>query len=258
MGLRERLGLSRPAEQYQVAAQVIAGPQYNRPTWPSWDPAVAAREGYARLALIYRCVNIIAHALGTAPVRVYDENKNNETIKDHPMRQLMRRPNPQMGEAAFWSHVGTRAAIAGFCVCEKERNGIGDVIALWPLQSTWLKAVPRRDSAHDWEYRIPGIAEVFHMDAEDVVAFRWADTPSGSPYGMGPLEACLREIAISNTMTDFLKAFFEGGAVPLQGLILDTQPDRAAQCLASDRVDRREGHQAARLRLQRASLFRSA
>jgi HK97 family phage portal protein len=224
MGLIDRLMGRRPEQHYQAVAMTLPDRTANKPTWPTWDPAVAARDGYAKLALIYRCVNIVAHALGTATVRVYDEANDNETIPDHPMRKLMRRPNPQMGEAAFWANVGTRAAIAGFCVVEKERNRLGDVIGLWPLQSTWLRAIPRRDSGPDWEYRIPGITDPFRLKAEDVVVFKWADTPMGSPYGQGPVEACLREITMSNQMTDFVKVFFENGAVPLQGLILDVQP----------------------------------
>lgn len=213
------LDATGPSDAYALAALEIPAWQLHRPSWPTWDPQIGAQLGYARLALIYRCVNIVAHALGTATIRVYDEAKDGDTVSDHPMRQLMKRPNPLMGEAAFWGHVGTRAAVGGFCVVEKERNRAGQVIALWPLQSAWLRALARRDSSFDWQYRIPGIAEPFLLSAEDVIVFRWADTPSGSPFGMGPLEACLREVAMSNAMLDFIKGMFERGAVPMYGLI---------------------------------------
>lgn len=208
--------------------------QIGQAVWPTWDPAIAAKDGYAKLALIYRCVNVIAHALGTAPIRVLDEADDNEAIDDHPMRQLMKRPNPQMGEAAFWSHVGTRMAASGFCVVEKERDRAGSVIALWPLQSSWLKARKRSDGSYDWEYKIPRAPQTFTLQSEDVIPFTWADSPTGSPYGLGPMEACFREIGLSNTMTDFLKAFMDHGAMPVHAAIPDTMP---GQTLSQKRID---------------------
>lgn len=219
-----------PDETYASAGVMVPGLswQTTRPTWPTWDPYKGGN-AYAKLALIYRCVNIIAHAIGTAPVRVLDETRDNEAVDDHPMRTLMKRPNPLMGEAAFWSHVAVRSACSGFCLVEKERARSGEPIALWPLQSAWLKAIQRRDGRVDWEYRVPGIVDPFPLPAEDVINFRWADTPSGSPYGLGPLEACFREVALSNAMTDFLKAFFERGAVPLFALIPEPDAKRLNQ-----------------------------
>lgn len=221
---------SAPEETYEVAAQALPGIGYSayRPTWPTWDTSTW-RETYSRLALIYRCVNIVSHALGTAPIRVYDENDADASLANHRMRQLMRRPNPRMGEAAFWGHVGLRASCAGFCVVEKEYNNAGEVIALWPLQSSLLKAIPRRDSAHDWEYRVPGIPEPFYLEAEKVIPFTYADTATGSPYGVGPLEAALREATLSSAMTDFLKGFFESGAMPLHAIIPEDNAKRKNQ-----------------------------
>lgn len=239
------LDATPPAETYELAAVEIPAWQLHRPSWPTWDPQIGAQQGYGRLSLIYRCVNIVAHAIGTATIRVYDEANDNATVPDHPMRKLMKRPNPLMGEAAFWSHVGTRAAIAGFCVIEKERDQAGNVIGLWPLQSAWLRALGRRDGTFDWQYRIPGIAEYFPLPAEDVIVFRWADTPTGSPFGMGPVEACLREIALSNGMLDFIKGMFERGAVPLYGIVPEDNARRLNQveveAMLDSFVERRAG-----------------
>lgn len=212
-----------PAEQLEIAAQLIPSWQVGRLSWPAWD-ASRASEGARKLALIFRCLSVLAYTLGTAPIRVYDEAKNNETIPDHPMRRLMRRPNPHMDEASFWSHVGLRTATYGFCVVEKERDRLGNVIGLWPLRSAWLKAIARSDGAYDWEYRIPGLAPIRNgLEAENVIVFRWADTSDSSPYGMGPLEAAFREISLLNVLLDFVKAHVERGAVPVYGLVPEMQ-----------------------------------
>ena len=209
--------------------------QQNRPQWPTWDPAIASRDGFGKLALIYRAMNLISHASGTATLLVYNE-LTEEEIPDHDLRQLIRRPNPTIGESLFHGMIALKAMAAGFCVVEKERATDGSILNLWPLQSSWLKAVPRPDGTYDWRYLIPGYAEPFTLQAEDVIHFKWADTPDGSPYGMGPVEACFREAGLTNTMVDFLKAFFDHGAVPLVGLVPDTMPGQTLNQRRTDQL----------------------
>src|SRR5262245_14719965 len=72
-----------------------------RPVWPMRDPAAFAREGYARNAIAYRCVRLIAEAAASAPLRVGPE--------DHPLARLLGRPNlEQTGVElmeAFYGHL---------------------------------------------------------------------------------------------------------------------------------------------------------
>ena len=58
-----------------------------RPVWSARDPAVFAREGYARNAIAYRCVRLIAEAAASAPMRVGPVG--------HPLARLLMRPNPE-------------------------------------------------------------------------------------------------------------------------------------------------------------------
>lgn len=195
-----------------------------RPAWLPRDPATYSREGYEKLALVFRCVLYTANAIASASLRVYDERQDGDEVPDHALRRLMRRPNPTMGETRWLAFVGTVMATAGFCVVEKERTSGGLVTALWPLRPDWLRPVPRPQAAPDWEYRIPGLRRVVRLKAEDVMVFPYADLPDGSPYGIGPLATVLREVALTHRLTDFLKAFFDGGAMPLYGLVPDLQP----------------------------------
>lgn len=211
-------------ESYAASSLNLGGYDVGKPQWPSRNIRSLTSEGYEKLALIFRCVQIVSQNASVAPLRVYDEARRGEPIEAHPFRALMRRPNPLMGESVFWANVLMRAQIAGFCVIEKERDRAGNVIGLWPLRSEWLKAVLRRDSTHDWLYRIPGIQEPYRLESEDVIPFRYADTPSGSAYGIGPLELVIRDVSLLNSVADFLKLYIEHGMIPMHGLVLDTQP----------------------------------
>jgi HK97 family phage portal protein len=209
-----------------AAAGVIAVGNVGKPTWPAHDIGTYEREGYIALALIFSCVNLIADAASAVPLRVFDERPDGSTptLPKHGMATLMRRPNPEQSQADFiWSVIAT-AAIAGFCVIEKVRSAGGRVVELWPLDPTRCRAVPRDQAPPDWQYSVPGQRDPIKLKAEDVIVRRWRKRMSRSPYGIGPLEALLREVGLANCMTDFLKAFFDGGAIAQQAIILQTRP----------------------------------
>lgn len=221
-------------EQYVGTSLVMPEWQRNKPLWPEKDASVFDRQGYRQVALIFRCLNLIGNAAGVAKVRVYDESRKDVELADHPMRRLIRQPNPQMGEAIFWANVVLRMGVAGFCVVEKERDRLGNVIGLWPLESNRMRAISRSNAPHDWEYRVPGIVAPFRFKASDVVVFRWAETPTGSPYGIGPVEIGIRSAGIITKLIDFLSVLLDRGGVPMWGLVLDTMP---GQTVRQDQVD---------------------
>src|SRR6478752_713373 len=191
-----------------------------KPQYPEHRTAVYDEQAYRKIALVFRCVNIIANAIGSAPLRVYqDIDGQPNALPDHPMRKLLERPNPMMGEAVFWATVNTTLASSGFCVIEKVRAGAGNVVELWPLRSDWLLAVPRSDGKTDWVYRVPGRQDV-PIPNEDVLVTTWASTPTYKATGIGPLEVALKQWALLDTMDDFIKAFWDGGAMFAYGLLL--------------------------------------
>ena len=142
------------------SALLPAGPawQTRRPSWPTYTVETFATTGYAQLATVYRCVNILANAIATAPVRVYrDQDGQPEELPDHPLRTLLRFPNRAQSEAEFLNTIAKIAAVAGFVVCWKVRGGGGRVLELQPLRSDWLIPIPRGDGIdHDWEYTPAG------------------------------------------------------------------------------------------------------
>ncbi|MGE3142288.1 MAG: phage portal protein, partial [Hyphomonadaceae bacterium] len=72
-----------------------------RPAWSPRDPMVFAREGYAKNAIAYRCVRLIAEAAASAPLKVGPA--------DHPLAMVLARPNPEQTGVelleAFYGHL---------------------------------------------------------------------------------------------------------------------------------------------------------
>jgi HK97 family phage portal protein len=216
-------------------------PQYqlNKPQWPRRNITAYSDNAYSQIALIFRCVGVTANSIAAAPVKVYKDAGGGQREEDptHAVRQLMIRPNPFWGEVRFLSTVAMVAAVTGFCVIEKERSAAGRVIALYPLRSDWLKPIPRSNAAPDWEYCVPGYQPTT-VSADDVLVFTYADATDYRYTGIGPLEVALREWGILNTMTDFLKAFFDSGATPQLGLVPDPNAKRYSQAEADTLIEK--------------------
>jgi HK97 family phage portal protein len=206
-------------------------PQWMRPSLERYD-----REVYRKIGLAFRCIQYLSNATGAAPLRVYDP-ATDEADDEHPLRQLLARPNAGMGGEKFLAFIAMVAAISGYCVIEKERDRAGRVIGLYPLRSDWIRPIARQNAEHDWEYRVPGWKDPFLLPAADVIPFTWADTPDGSPLGIGPVEVMLREAQISSALTDFLKVFMDRGALPLYALIPQDEGPGAAQWKNPETVD---------------------
>src|SRR5215510_12481935 len=81
--------------------KLLAWHVLGRPVWSPRDPGVFAREGYAKNAIAYRCVRLIAEAAASAPLKVGPE--------DHPLARLLARPNPEQTGIelleAFYGHL---------------------------------------------------------------------------------------------------------------------------------------------------------
>jgi HK97 family phage portal protein len=213
--------------------------QLNRPVWPDENVQNYHDQGYAKLALLFRCIGLLAQSVASAPLAVYQQTmQGDDIIENHPIRQLLVNPNRESNEARMMGQIVMTMSIAGFCVVEKERSTGGRVVGLWPLNPAYCRPIQRQDALPDWEIRVPGYEPVT-LQSQDVIALTYADKPNREPTGIGPMKVLLRETALMNVQTDFLKAFFDSGAMPVYGLV--PHPDVASTMTQAQADVIREG-----------------
>ena len=209
--------------EHRAAAgmNLYAPSQINRPVWMTGNPARYVSEGWGKAPVVFACVLALADAVATAPIIVQRNMGSGdlEPDEDSDLQFLLNRPNPSMDQAEFLQAVTVISALSGFCVMEKERDRAGNILALWPLRSDWVRPIPRSQSAPAWEYRVPGYRDPFILEPEDVIVHTHAPDPNMGYTGTAPMAVAFRELGIENAMTDFLKAFFDRGALPVYGII---------------------------------------
>lgn len=212
--------------------QVVPAWQIDQPQWSEFDAYRADRKAYRGDALIYACIRLMAEGISAAPMRVREQTSPGEYDWDESrdIARVLKTPNVVMGQAEFFDFCVTMAAIAGYCVVEKERDSMGRVVQLWPLRPDWLKAIPRSDGMTDWEYWLQGKSEYKRvLKGEDTIDFRWSPTTDRRAVGLSPLQVIWQSVDTGLSLANFLKSFIDRGAMPMYFAVLNTDGDIGQQ-----------------------------
>ncbi len=188
-------------------------------------------EGYRRNVVVYSCVNEVAQSVPSARLYLRDR-VTQEEVKEHPILDLIARPNPESG----WYELCERALIhlqtAGVGYIHKLRNGSGEPVGMETIRPDRLFPLPSAlGRVEEYEYRLSGQAagKGQRVPASDVIALRLYD-PTNDYLGLSPLMVCAVWGDIDWDAAIYLRDFFTNGAMPLGLLKLKsprvTQADR--------------------------------
>lgn len=236
MAYLDTLTQARPRAGANVAALMFPLWEQTTPQYPQPNPYELANSGYRRNELIFACIQKWMKAIAEAPLRVYDNtSKTPEELKDHPLRQLLKRPNPYQSEKSFWRTAQMFLKIAGFAAWEIEFSNLGAPLHLWPMSPHWcsFRRGPQKPIA--WiEYRPWGL-ELPPVPIERVLFFQYMDPISPFVKALSPSAVANRVGAVDNNTTDFLKLFMEHGAL-VNGLLSTEQPLSEAEAMLYRRL----------------------
>jgi HK97 family phage portal protein len=197
------------------------------PTWRAGQPQYSevsfesmVKQGWRKNELIFACIAKTADTAAQIQLQVVKPGKD-DPIKDHPLKQLISRPNPFMSEFDFWNAVVIYQKLAGIAYFEKERTNGGQVTRLWPLRPDWMAVIPdSKKKIGGYQYTVPGLPPI-PLRVEDVLDFPLFD-PINQYRGYPPVAVAGRVGDVDNSVTDYLKLFFEKGGTP-PGLLTSTQ-----------------------------------
>ncbi|HEY8425267.1 MAG TPA: phage portal protein, partial [Limnochordales bacterium] len=201
----------------EVKQEVIAGAAVARPgvaRWPEPGFVSWAKEAYGKNELVYACITEIATSVPEAPLRVYRETPAGwEEVPDHPLRQLIRRPNPILSEYELWELTIVHLLLAGNAFWEVVRSRAGRPVELWPLRPDRVRIIPSEDPRihHTYAYALEG--KLYDLGT-DVVHFKLAN-PLDPYFGQPPLRAAVRAVAVDNEATEYVQALLQNDAMPL-------------------------------------------
>jgi HK97 family phage portal protein len=205
----------RPKEAKQAPAPLLAWHAPARAVWPQRSAHAFIQEGYARNAVAYRCVRMIAECAASAPLRV--------TPHDHPLSALLARPNPEQTgtelREAFFGHL----QVAGNAYIEAISLGDDPPRELHALRPDRVHVIPGpRGWPSGFEYRAGPYVRRIERDPLSewcaVLHFKLFH-PGDDWYGLSPLEAAWTALAIHNEGAAWSKALLDNAARPSGALV---------------------------------------
>lgn len=187
---------------------------YQLASWMDTDYDTLITEGFLKNSAVSACISALAFAFPEPPLMV--KNKAEKEMPDHALQQLLRRPNPQCGEAELMQIVANYLGNGGNCYIYKARAG-GRVKELWPF-SVGQMGPERPDGIGGlikwYLYRKPN-GERDRIPAKDIIHLKWPVIDPWQPWmGISPIRQVVREIDTDNELTTYLKATIQNDAAP--------------------------------------------
>lgn len=199
-------------------------------------------------SMVMACINWITRTFPQAPIKIMDvgDEDNPEQIKNHPLVQLLRRPNPYYSGLNLWKPTLMDLNLDGNAYWRKVRNGDKRTIALY-YEPYWNMR-PRRKSGTEFisHYEIWRNREWQEIKSEEIVHFRNGLNPANEMYGLSPLASALREVFTDNEAARFTSSLFMNRGVmgalvsPEIGFQID-DPQRIKQHLTETTTGDRRG-----------------
>ena len=192
-----------------------------RARWTPRDYAHLAEEGFAKNAVAYRCVRMIAEAAASTPRVVFADGVRRD---DHPLAALLARPNPEQSGAEWLEALYGALQTAGNAYAEAGGDEAPE--ELWTLRPDRVKVVPGRAGWPEaWEYSVDGRSVRIGRAADG-----WSPVmqlklfhPTDDHYGFSPLEAAAFAIDVHNASGAWNKALLDNAARPSGALVFDSR-----------------------------------
>ncbi len=197
---------------------LIAFQSHGRPVWTPRDYAALARAGYAKNAIVYRCVRLIAEATASIPWLLYEGSAE---IDEHPLLKLLAQPNRRQAGADFRETLAGYLLVSGNAYVEAVAVD-GEVRELHTLRPDRMKVVPGNDGWPEaYEYTVAGrtvrftapdggLSPILHL-----ALFH----PLDDHYGFAPIEAAAVALDLHNAAGAWNKALLDNSARPSGALV---------------------------------------
>ncbi len=187
-----------------------------------------AKEGYLKNAIVYRCVNEIAK--GAAAVGFQVRYKNDTILEEHPLLDLLNRPNPQQSYSEFFGSLYGYLLLSGNTYVLKTGSDRGAPRELHQLRPDRIEIKGSGNPIPEkYIYKINGkVQGTYDVDQDNGYSELkhiklW--NPMDDYYGCSPLAAAAVEVDQHNMMAKHNVNLLANGARPSGAVIFKPQDD---------------------------------
>jgi len=192
-----------------------------RVAWSPRDIVTLTKVGFLGNPVGFRCVKLIAEAAAALPMVLEDGARRYE---DHPVGQLLARPNPLQGRAELLEALFGQVLLSGDGYVEAVGQDSGLPQELHVLRSDRMSLVPGADGwpvAFDYavgarKHRFNvgcGVSPICHIKLFH---------PQDDHYGLSPLLAAASAVDVHNSASRWSKALLDNAARPSGAIVVNS------------------------------------
>ena len=163
------------------------------------------------------CLQVLSLSFSEAEliVKQLDTDNVENTINNHPLSVLMRRPNPYMSGDIVQQYLMTALHVSGDAYLLKQRNNAQQLVALYPLMPEAVEAKGNDETLiTHYEYNNTKKNEKISIMPEDIVHIRLGLDSTNHRKGFAPLRTVLREIYGDESAGQMATALVANSGVP--------------------------------------------
>ncbi|MBZ8135514.1 phage portal protein [Afifella sp. IM 167] len=210
-----------PEAKASRTGPLIAFQRAGRPVWTPRNYAALARRGYEENAVAYRAVRMVAEAAASMAWILTEDGRE---ASEHPLLELLRRPNPRQAGADLFEAAYGHLMLSGNAYLEAVFGADGEVAELYALRPDRMKVVPGADGwAAAYEYAVAGRTARFAAEGEGICPILHVTLfhPLDDHYGFAPLQAAQKALDIHAEAAAWNKALLDNAARPSGALVYE-------------------------------------
>lgn len=237
MGIRAAWKALWTAEtKASAAGSLIALTNVGQPVLSRRDYKAFAEEGYRKNVVAFKAINEVSRAVASIPWMLFAGSEDqSDPIDQHPLLELLKRPNPLQARSEFIEAVTGFYLIAGNSFIEAvlpERSGASPM-ELWPLRPDRMQVKAGETGLPDaYVYKVGGQDFQWKADVitgESLIRHLKTFNPTDDFYGLSPLEAAALGIDQHNEAGRWNVALMQNSARPSGAIVFE--PKDGAQVL---------------------------
>ncbi|XDA96563.1 phage portal protein [Sulfitobacter sp. LCG007] len=207
-----------PEQKASAAGPVVAYQSSGRVAWSPRDTVSLTRSGFSGNPVGFRSVKLISEAAAALPLILQDRVQRYD---QHPVLDLVTRPNPMQGRAELLEALYAQLLLSGNGYVEAVSDGADFPVELHVLRSDRMSVVPGADGwPVAYEYAVGGRKHRF--DATGPVApvcHIKTFHPQDDHYGFTPLQAAAMALDVHNSASRWSKALLDNAARPSGAIV---------------------------------------
>lgn len=207
-----------PEKKASATGPVIAWQGSGRVAWSPRDTVTLTKTGFTSNPVGFRAVKLIAEAASALPLVCQDAERRYD---QHPVMDLVRRPNATQGKAELFEALYGHLLLSGNGYLEAVGGEAGVPTELHVLRSDRMNLVPGADGwPVAYEYAVGGRKHRFDMTSDlppicHVKSFH----PQDDHYGLSPMQAAATAMDVHNAASRWSKSLLDNAARPSGAIV---------------------------------------